>query len=47
MSIGQVIKRNGEKYKIYKVQEFKAFAENEDKTNIICIQRPSYLQIVK
>ena len=44
MKIGQIIKKNGENYK---VTDHKAFAENEFKTNIICIQRPSYLKIVK
>lgn len=36
MSIGQSIKRNGELYKIYKITEYKIFAENE-LGNIICI----------
>lgn len=47
MKVGDVIKRNKEKYRVYKIQKFKIFAENEDHTNIICIQRPSYLQLVK
>lgn len=43
--IGQIIKRNGEYYKVYKVLEYKAFAESE-LGNIICINRPSYLKLV-
>lgn len=42
----QTIKKGGEVYTVYKIQEFRIYAENEDGTNIICIQRPSYLKIV-
>ena len=44
MTIGQTLKRKSEIYKIYKITEFKIFAENEFKTNIICIPN---LSIVK
>jgi len=43
--LGQTIKRGGENYTVYKIQEFKIYAENS-LGNIICIQRPSYLKIV-
>jgi len=46
MKIGQIIKKNGENYRVYKILEYKIYAENLDGTNIICIQRPSYLKIV-
>lgn len=46
MKIGQIINRGGENYTVYKVLDYKTYAENLDKTNIICIQRPSYLKIV-
>lgn len=45
MSIGQIIKKGGEDYKVYKIQEYRIYAENEI-GNIICIQRPSYLKLV-
>lgn len=44
MKIGQTLKREGEIYKIYKITEYKIFAENEFHTNIICIPN---LSIVK
>lgn len=44
MKIGQTVKQNGEKYTVYKITEFKIFAENEDKTSIICMPN---LKIIK
>lgn len=38
MRMNQRIKRNGEIYTIYKIDKFgRCFAEDEMKTNIICI----------
>lgn len=45
MVLGQTIKKGGENYKVYKIQEYKIYAESE-LGNIICINRPSYLKIV-
>lgn len=36
MRVGQTLFRNGEVYKIYKVNEFKVYAESE-LGNIICL----------
>lgn len=36
MKVGQTLVRKGEVYKIYKVNEFKVYAENEF-GNIICL----------
>lgn len=44
MSIGKVLFRNGERYTVYKINDFKIYAESEDKINIICIPN---LKIVK
>ena len=44
MKVGQTLKRNGEIYKIYKITDFKIFAEDEFGVNIICLPN---LQIIK
>ena len=44
MKVGQTLQREGEKYTIYKVTDYKCFAENEFKTNIICIPNLSRIK---
>lgn len=42
MKIGQTLFRNGEEYRIYKINEFKVYAESE-LGNIICL--PNLIRI--
>lgn len=44
MSIGKVLFRNGEKYTVYKINDFKIYAESEDGNNIICLPN---LKVIK